>query len=126
MTVGFDDLRQRTRATRLGCRKPVRHGGRNSSAASQRVGARDADNGAVRARRRRPERVVLALDDQRRDVDGVELREAALLGVARWVEWEREADDGDRVGLGCRAARDAGARRAAASQDREAAERTLA
>jgi hypothetical protein len=74
------------------------------------VGSRDADNGAARTPRRRPERVVLALDDQRRDADGVEFREAALLGVAGWVEWEGEADDGDGVGLGCRAARDAGAR----------------
>jgi hypothetical protein len=90
------------------------------------VGSRDAHDGAIRARRRRPERVALTLDDQRRDRHGVELREAALVGLTGWVEWEGEADDGDRVGLGCCPARDAGARRAAAGQDREAAKRTLA
>ena len=83
------------------------------------------DDSAVRARRWHPERVALALYDERRDTDGLELGEAALLGVSRWMDWKREADEGDRVGLDRRAAGDAGARRAAAGQEREPAERAV-
>jgi dihydrofolate reductase len=90
------------------------------------VGAPNEDNSSVRARRGCPKRVAVALDDQHGNLDGVELREAALLGMAGRVEWEREADDGERVGLCCRAACDAGARRAPAGQDREPTERTVA
>ena len=72
-----------------------------------------------------PNGSLLALHDEGRDIDGVELREAALLGAAGRVEGEREADEGDRLGVGGRAARDAGAGGAAAGQDREAAEWAL-
>jgi hypothetical protein len=73
------------------------------------VGAGDAGDGAVRAIGWRPERVALALDDEGRDFDGVELREAALLGTSGRVEREREAEDGDGVGRDCGAACDPGA-----------------
>jgi hypothetical protein len=49
------------------------------------------------------------LDDEGRDFDGVELREAALLGTSGRMEREREAEDGDGVGRGCGAACDPGA-----------------
>jgi hypothetical protein len=70
------------------------------------VGSRDAGDSAVRACRRCSERVAFALDDEGRDSKGIELGEAALLGTTGWVEREREAEDGDRVGLGCGPARD--------------------
>jgi hypothetical protein len=59
------------------------------------VGSRDASDGAVRAGRRSSERVALALDDEGRDSEAVELGEAALLGTTGWVEREREAQDRD-------------------------------
>jgi len=55
------------------------------------VRARYADHGASRALRRCSERVALALDDESRDVDGIELGESALLGATGWMEREREA-----------------------------------
>jgi hypothetical protein len=70
------------------------------------VGSGDASDDAVRAARRCSERVALALDDEGRDSDCIQLGEAALLWTTGWVEREREAQDGDRVGLGCGAARD--------------------
>jgi hypothetical protein len=73
------------------------------------VVARDGDDNAIRALGRHPERVALALDDEGRDFDGVELREAALLGASGRVEREREAEDGDGVGRSCGAACDPGA-----------------
>jgi hypothetical protein len=59
------------------------------------VGPGDAGDGAVRAGRWSSERVALALDDEGRDSEAVELGEAALLGTAGWVEREREAQDRD-------------------------------
>jgi hypothetical protein len=90
------------------------------------MGTRDAGDRAVRALRRRPERVALALDDEGGDADGVEFVEAALFRAARRVEREREAQDGDRVGLGCGSACDAGAQRSAAAHDGKAAQGTVA
>jgi len=70
--------------------------------------------------RRHPEWIALALDDERRDLDVIQFREAALFGSARGVKRERETHDGDRVGLGGRAARDPRAQRSTAGQEREA------
>jgi hypothetical protein len=49
------------------------------------------------------------LDDEGRDFDGIELREAALLGTSGRVKREREAEDGDGVRRCCGAACDPGA-----------------
>ena len=73
--------------------------------------------------RRHPERVVLALDDERRDADGVELGQAALLRPARGGgSGEREAEHADRAGRRSGAAGDARAGGAAAGDERQAAE----
>jgi hypothetical protein len=53
--------------------------------------------------------VAVALDDEDRGCDGVELGKAALLGAAGWVEREREAEHGERVGFRCGPACDLGA-----------------
>jgi hypothetical protein len=90
------------------------------------VGPWDADDRAIPPIGRRPEGIALALDDERRDVKVIELREAASVGAARRVEWEREADDGDRVGLSRGAARNPSAQRSTAGQDRQVAERAFA
>jgi hypothetical protein len=90
------------------------------------MGSRYAGNLAARAFGRHPEGVALPLYDEGRDFDLIELAEAALLGAARRVEWEGEAHDGDRVRLGCGAARDPRAQRSTTGQDREAAEGTVA
>jgi hypothetical protein len=90
------------------------------------VGPSDADNGAVRPIGRRPEGIALALDDEGRDIDVIELSEAAPVGAARRVEWKCEAYDGDRVGLSRGATRNPRAQRSTAGQDREAAERSFA
>jgi hypothetical protein len=47
MTIGFDDLPQTTRATKLGCRKSVGYGPQQQRCFSA-SGAKEADNGAVR------------------------------------------------------------------------------
>src|SRR5689334_23178406 len=54
--------------------------------------AGDENDLTVRRLGRGPERVALALDHQRRDRDGVELLEAALLRLARWMDREREEE----------------------------------
>jgi hypothetical protein len=90
-------------------REPFQDDRSNGGLAFERVGAGDAGEGAVRAFGRHPERVALALDNEGRDFDGVELGEAALLGATGRVDWEREAEDGDRLGRGCGAACDPGA-----------------
>ena len=58
---------------------------------------------------RAAERVVLALDNERGDADGVELREAALLGVAGRVERKRECETARGAQLRPSACRDPGA-----------------
>ena len=78
------------------------------------------------AGRRHPEPVVLALHDEHRDRDGVELRQAARRGrlalAGGRLEREREADHPGRSGLrGCPAG-DPGARGAPADHDGQAAE----
>src|SRR5437762_3059250 len=67
---------------------------RDSAAVSEGMRPGDVYDDAVRARRRGSEGVALALDDQRRDRDAVELVQAALLRLAGRVEREREAEDG--------------------------------
>src|SRR5436190_22849842 len=62
------------------CRKPLRNHRRHALAVPERVRARDTSDDTVWTVRRCPERVVLALHDEGRDVDGIELVEAALLG----------------------------------------------
>jgi Family of unknown function (DUF6308) len=90
------------------------------------VRAGDANDGAVRAVRRHPERIALALDDQGRNVDRIELREPALLRAAGRVEREGKTQDPARIGGGGGAARDAGAGRpTTCQQEVEAAERAL-
>ena len=64
----------------------------------------------------------LALDHKRRDVHGVELGEAALFGAARRMEGKREAQDGDRPGLGCGPTRDPRPQRSTAGHEGEPAE----
>ena len=88
--------------------------------------SRNAGNYPVWPRGRHPERVALALDDEGRDFDLIELGEAALLGAARRVEWKCQTQEGDGVGLSRGAARDSRAQRSTAGQDREAAKWTLA
>jgi hypothetical protein len=90
------------------------------------MGSWNAGNCPVCSIGRHPEWVALALNDEGRDYDLIELGEAALLGAARRVKWERKAQDGDRVRLGCGAARDPRAQRSTAGQDRKAAERAIA
>lgn len=102
--------------------EPFRDGRGNSGVAPQRMGARDAGDLAVRTLGRCPERVVRALDHEGRDVHGVELGEAALFGAARRMEGKREAQDGDRPGLGCGPTRDPRAQRSTAGHEREPAE----
>jgi hypothetical protein len=73
------------------------------------VGAGDAGDDAILSGGRHPERVALALDDERRDGHGLELRQAALLRTAGRMKREREAQHGRRLRLGRRAAGHAGA-----------------
>src|SRR5437762_9607247 len=74
-------------------REPFGDRFRDRAAVSEGMRPGDARHGAVRAGRRDAEGVVLALDDQRRDRDGVELVQAAFLRLAGRVEREREAED---------------------------------
>ena len=103
-------------------REPFRDGRGNTGVALQRVSAGDAGDLAVRTLGRCPERVVLALDHEGRDVHGVQLGEAALLGAARRMEGKREAQDGDRPGLGSGPTRDPRAQRSTADREGEPAE----
>ena len=83
---------------------------------------RHFDNIAVGAGWRDSERVALALDDERRDVDRVELGQATLRWLARtprWMERERQAEDCDGGGRLRGAAGDTGAERAAADNQLE-------
>src|SRR5213078_1239025 len=64
---------------------------------SQAVIAGHLGNRPVRGRRRHPERITLALDDERRDRDRVELGQPAwgwIAGAAR-LQGEGQAEDGD-------------------------------
>jgi hypothetical protein len=89
------------------------------------VVARNGHDLAVGRLGRHAERVSVALDDEHGHVDGVELGKARLLGPARRVDGEREAQDRCRVGLGCGPAGDPGAGRASAGDQRQAVEREL-
>jgi hypothetical protein len=89
------------------------------------MGSGNAGNCAVRALRWHPEWITVALDNERRNLDVIELGKAALLGAARRVERERETQDGDRVGLVGGATRYPRAQRSTASQDWEATERAV-
>jgi hypothetical protein len=111
-----------TRAPAGDRREPVRDGRSHGGTASQRMRARDRDDCAVRTLRRSPKWVTLALDDEGRDFDRIELGEAAFFRPARRVERKREAQDGDRASLGGRSTRDPRAQRSTASQHGEAAE----
>src|SRR3954470_8013272 len=79
--------------------KPLRYGRRHRGFAAEGVRSRDPLDHAVWARRRDPESVAFALDYQRRDPHRVELRQADILGLARRMEREREAEDGRRARL---------------------------
>jgi len=74
---------------------------------------------AVRAGGRDPERVASALNDERPELDGVELVEARLLRLPRRVNRKGEAEDGSRAQLSGGAAGDAGAKRAPADDQRQ-------
>ena len=92
-----------------------------AAAASKRVRPRDLHDSAMRCRRRHPEGVALALDDERGDLHGVELGQPALARIvrlARRVKREREAEHRRSAGLGRSATGDASARRAAARDER--------
>lgn len=92
----------------------------------QAVVAGDAHHGAARRVRRHPERVALALDDEDRHPDRVELVEPALVGPARRMNGEGEADHTDRTrGRSCSAS-DARARRSPTRDDPETRERSPA
>ncbi len=65
----------------------------------QAVVAGDRDHGPVRARARHPELVPIALDDQRRHRDRVELGLAGLLRAAGGMDRERQAEHRDRFAL---------------------------
>jgi hypothetical protein len=69
------------------------------------MGAGDSDDGPVCPVGRHPERVVFALDHEHRHINGVEFVEARLLRATRWVNRERETENGGRIGLGSRSAR---------------------
>src|SRR2546430_3837451 len=75
-------------------REPFGDRFRDRAAVSEGMRPGDAYDDAVRARRRGSKRVVFALHDQRRDRDGVQFVQAALLRLAGRVEREREAEDG--------------------------------
>ena len=77
-------------------REPGGHGRADGAGISQGVVARNADDGSPRAVRRHPERVALALHDERRDLNRVQLRQSALGGIvalAGRMQWEGEAQD---------------------------------
>ena len=78
------------------------------------------------AGRRDAERVAGALDDEDRDLHGLELLEPArplrARAAARRPEREREAENADGIRLGRRSAGDAGTRRAATAEQRQAGE----
>lgn len=74
---------------------------------------------------RDPERVALALHDQNRDGDGIELAEPALVRIvaaAGWMDRERQAEDRARAGLRGRSARDASSCGASAEDQRQSGE----
>jgi predicted GNAT family acetyltransferase len=77
---------------------------------------------AVRAGRRAAEGVALALDDERRHRDAVELGQARLLRLPRRVEREREAEDAGCADGRGGPARDARARRTAPGDERQPAQ----
>jgi len=98
--------------------EPGDNGLGDRSTVAQRMRTGDENDPTARRLGRGPERVALALDDQRRDRDGVELLEAALLRLARWMDREREAENGHGLGLRGGTASDARACRAAADDQR--------
>jgi hypothetical protein len=103
-------------------REPFGDGCGNTGVALEGVSAGDAGDRAVRTLGRCPERVVLALDHEGRDVHSVQLGEAALFGAARRMEGKREAQDGDRPGLGSGPTRDPRAQRSTAGREGEPVE----
>src|SRR5918912_3901888 len=103
-----------------GSLEPRSHDGSDGGAAPKGVRPRDRHDLASRPRGRKSEWVALALDDERRHPDSVQLREAALLRPPRWVERECEAEHGGRAHFPRGAARDARARGAAADEQRRA------
>ena len=91
----------------------------------QRVIPRHLDDGPVGTVRWHPERVALALDHQHRDIQGVELAEAALCRVVpltRWMNREGQAQYGNRTQVRCRPAGNAGTGRASAHDERQSLE----
>jgi hypothetical protein len=86
------------------------------------VRARDENNVAVRRFGWDPERVALALDDERWHIDGVKLGQASLLRLPGRVDWEREAENSDCANLVRGAAGDPRAGGAAADDQRQARE----
>ena len=90
---------------------------------------RNADDRSARAVRRHPERVALALHDERRDLNRVQLGQPALGGIvalAGRMQWEGEAQDGDCADVRGRATGNPGAGGAAAGDDRKPAQRVRA
>ena len=87
----------------------------------ERVRPRDLHDRPVRCGRRHPEGIVLALDDECGDLDGVELGQTALariVSLARRVERERETEHRRGARVGRSATGDASARRAATRDQR--------
>jgi hypothetical protein len=83
------------------------------------VVARDANDGPSRRGGRHPERVALALDDQHRHLDRVELVQSALLGPPGRMDGKGQAEHAGRPGRRRRAARDTGAGRTPTGHDRQ-------
>jgi DNA-binding transcriptional MerR regulator len=107
--------------------EPAAHGGANRvEVGLQAVVARDPDDGAARPRWRHPEAVALALDDEHRDLDRVQLVDPArpwLLALAgRRLERERQTEDGDGIRVLRRPTGNPSAQRAPAGDQRQATE----
>lgn len=90
------------------------------------MGARDPHDHAVRTLRRHTEWVALALDDERGDLNRIELLETTFLRPAGRVERKGEAQNGDRIGHRGGATGDPRTQRPAPGQDGHAAECVLA
>jgi hypothetical protein len=91
--------------------------------------SRNEDDGPVRAFGRNAERVALALDDERRHGDRVELGQSALgriLSASRRVYRKRKAEHRDGTDFGGRPAGNASARRPSAAHHRQPAELAIA
>src|SRR5215212_4568283 len=97
--------------------EPGGYGRADRGCAAQRVVPGDRDDLAAAAGRRHAERVAFPLDDERGHLDGVELVQARLLGLARRVDRKGQAEDRPGPDVLGRPARHARASGTAAGED---------